>query len=236
MTVSMIELRHLITSDRMTVFPKKTVRGFASIKNSIEKDGLLNPLIVVKQKGKYLVIDGKKRLLALRALAKSKLFRRALYKVPCIVDNTDQVNAEPDRPTLLSGPELAHKIISMVESGISPVTVAQRYECSMSVIEDSLALRRLHPEILLCFNNNTLSLEQAAAFATIDNISAQWSLLLQIGPFMSNTDIIAAIKAGAAVLDLPSGEVIILPSRTPKPRTPNFDSIQASHSQELLAA
>ena len=234
MNVLMIELKHLTANDCLTVFPRKPSRGFASIKNSIETDGLLNPLTVIKQKGKFIVIDGKKRLLALRELAKSNKFKRALYKVPCNIDCTSEIGIDPARPVLMSGPEVAHKIICEVESGMPRVMVAQRYECTAAVVEDSLSLRNLHPEILMCFNNDTLSLEQAAAFATIENMNAQWSLLLQLGPFVSNAEIITAIKSGEAVLDLPCGETIILPSRTR--RTPNVDSVRASHRLEILAA
>jgi len=236
MSVLMVELKHLLMNERLTVFPRKPSRSFVAIKQSIERDGLLNPLIVIKQKGSFIVIDGKKRLLAMRELAKSKKFRRALYKVPCIVDCTDEIGSQPERPVLMSGPELAHKIIRSVESGMPRVMVSQRYECSAAVIEDALSLRNLHPEILMCFNNNSLSLEQAAAFATIENLNAQWTLLLQLGPFVSNAEIISAIKSGEAVLDLPCGEVIILPSRNSRKTHLNIDNSKQQPSLEVIAA
>lgn len=236
MSVLMVELKHLTISDRLTAFSRKHARGFATIKKSIEKDGLLNPLIVIKQKGRFIVVDGKKRLLALRELAKSSKYRRALYKIPCIVDCTAEVGSDPERPVLMTGPELAHKIIQSVERGMSKVMVAQRYECSASVIEDALLLRNLHPKILMSFNNNSLSLEQAAALATIDNLNAQWALLLQLGPSVTNADIISAIKTGQAVLDLPCGEVIILPSRNSRKPKLNVDNRKQRLSLEVVAA
>lgn len=83
----------------------------------------------------------------------------------------------------------------------------------MSVIEDCLSLRNLHPEVLLHFNKGAVSLEQAAALATIGNMTAQLNLLHQLGPFVSNIEIIAAIKSGATVVELDEGNIIFLPSR-----------------------
>lgn len=236
MSVLMVELKHLAISDRLTAFSRKHARGFTTIKKSIEKGGLLNPLIVIKQKDKFIVVDGKKRLLALRELTKSSKFRRALYKIPCIVDCTAEVGYDPECPILMKGPELAHKIIQSVDRGMSKVMVAQRYECSASVIEDALLLRNLHPKILMPFNNNSLCLEQAAAFATIDNPNAQWALLLQLGPSVSDADIISAIKTGEAVLDLPCGEVIILPSRNSRKPKLNVDNRKQRRSLKMVAA
>ncbi|WP_026942048.1 ParB/RepB/Spo0J family partition protein [Hellea balneolensis] len=236
MSVLMVELKHLTISDRLTAFSRRHSPGFATVKNSIEKDGLLNPLIVIKQKGRFIVVDGKKRLLALRELAKSSKFRRALYKIPCIVDCTAEVGAEPTRPALMTGPELVHKIIQSVGRGMSRAMLAQRYECSASVIEDALSLRNLNPRLLKAFNNGSLTLEQSAAFATIDNPNAQWTLLLQLGPSVSNADIISAIKSGEAVLDLPCGEVIILPSRNSRKPKLNLDNAKRRRRLKIVAA
>ena len=236
MAIVMIALKDLIINNKISAISRRPHNTIKRIKSSIEQDGLLNPLMVIRQKNKYVVIDGKKRLIALRALARSKLFQRALGKVPCLVDVPSAVSHERRRPILLTAPELAHKIIVETGAGISPVAVAQRYDCDYGVVEDAMLLPRLHPEILMAFNNGAISLSQAAAFAALDNLQAQWSLLLQLGPFVSNTEIMAAIKSGEAVIDLPNGEVIIMPSRSRPRATPRFDTLPTYQNQQQLAA
>ena len=213
------------------------------LSKSILRDGLLNPLVVTQQGAKFIVIDGKKRLAVMRAMMKSRRLAKAIAKVPCIVQ--DSINLKPietRRPLLLSGPELAHKIIIAAQSATSHVSIAQRYECDASVVQDCLALRRLHPELLLHFNNGAISLEQASALATVENMKAQLDLLHQLGPFVSNIDIIAAIRAGATVVELSEDNFIFLPSRRAKTegqqQTFEFDKrhpVTASRRRRLAA-
>ena len=215
MNTKLIPLKALSTgSISLSVFAKPKNRNLSWLQKSIEKDGLLYPLVVIKEGAKYLVIDGKKRLNVIRHLAKSKLYSRSTAKIPCIVQKADKIiPVVNSRPTLLTGPELAHAIIIAVQSRVSHVSIAQRFECDVSVVEDSISLTKLHPEMLMHFNNNTISLEQAAAFATIENMKAQLDLLHQLGPFVSDMDIIAAIKSGSTVIELSEDNIIFLPSR-----------------------
>lgn len=218
MTMMLIPLKDLTALDNVQRFSARRRRELDPIKRSITNDGLLNPLIVMKQSGHYQVIDGKKRLQVIRQLVKTKKQTRALNKIPCVIQETpSHVISEPSRPMLLSGPELAHAIITQMDLGHPPVSVAQRFECGINVVEDAMSLKSLHPTMLTHFNNKAITLEQASAFATIPNPEAQLSLLLQLGPFVSNMDIIEAIKSGETVIEVPNGDVVILPSRTQTP-------------------
>jgi len=203
------------------------------LSNSIIKDGLLNPLVVIQQGSKFIVIDGKKRLAAIRLMTTSKRLAKAIAKVPCIVQSANSLQpVETRRPLLMTGPELAHKVITAAKTATSLVSIAQRFECEQGVVQDCLSLRNLHPELLLHFNNGAISLEQASALATIENKKAQLDLLHQLGPFASNADIIAAIRAGATVVELSEDNFIFLPSRRPKSKeeqqTFEFDKCQPS--------
>ena len=152
----------------------------AWLSKSIIQDGLLNPLVVMQQGSKFIVIDGKKRLAVIRQITKSKRLAKAIAKVPCIVQTSMSLKPiETRRPLLLSAPELAHKITMAAQTGTSHVSIAQRYECAVGVVEDCLSLSGLHPELLRHFNNSAFSLEQASALATIENKKAQLDLLHQ---------------------------------------------------------
>lgn len=216
MTTKLIPLKFLLDGNQSVSFmAKRQDKANSSwLARSILKDGLLNPLVVVKQGSKFIVVDGKKRLAVIRRLAKSKRVSKAMAKVPCVVQDTQSLAPLKNRrPALLTGPELAHQIILEAQSGGSYVSIAQRFECDVSVVEDCVSLRGLHPEILLHFNKRTISLEQAAALATIENMTAQLDLLLQLGPSVSDKDIVASIRAGATVIELSEDNIIFLPSR-----------------------
>jgi len=216
MAPKLIPVKLLVDGDDVVSFKSKGKRKSCDIwlSKSIIKDGLLNPLVVRQHGSKFIVIDGKKRLAIIRRLTKLKRLSKAIAKVPCIVQNVMSLKPiECRRPLLLSGPELAHKIILEAQNATSHVSIAQRFECELTVVEDCLSLTGLHPEMLSHFNNNAISLEQAAAFATIENKKAQLDLLHQLGPFVSNADIISAIREGATVVELSEDNIIFLPSR-----------------------
>lgn len=216
MAPKLIPIKLILDGDDVVSFMSKGKRRASEIwlSKSIIKDGLLNPLVVRQHGDKFIVVDGKKRLAIIRRLTKLKRLSKAIAKVPCIVQ--DVVSLQPverRRPLLLSGPELAHKIILEAQNSTSHASIAQRFECDLSVVEDCVSLPALHPEMLQHFNNRAISLEQAAAFATIENKKAQLDLLHQLGPFLSNTEIIAAIREGATVVELSDDNIIFLPSR-----------------------
>lgn len=225
MSTMLIPLKLLTPGEsNVSLMVKNRIRhkdGFVRLAKSIMKDGLLNPLVVMKHGGRFIVLDGKKRLEIIRRMAKSKRLSKAIAKVPCIVQETQSLSPlNSRRPVLLTGPELAHEVILEAQSAVSHAAIAQRFECEVSVVEDCLSLKNLHPEILLHFNKRAISLEQAAALATIENMTAQLDLLHQLGPFVSDLAIIAAIKAGATVVELAEDNIIFLPSRG-RPETKN---------------
>ena len=216
MTMKLIPLKLLTEGQRSVSFMGKGKDKASTLWlfRSIVKDGLLNPLVVTKQGHKYTVLDGKKRLAVIRKLARKRSLSKAIAKVPCIIQEATAITPVINRrPALLSGPELAHQIIVDAQSTTSLASIAQRFECDISVVEDCLSLRSLHPEILMHFNKGAVSLEQASAFATIANMTAQLDLLHQLGPFVSDTEIMASIKAGATVVELSEDNILFLPSR-----------------------
>jgi len=234
MSVALLPLKSLIGDLKLISFSSRPT-SFQTLKNSIIRDGLLNPLIVIKFKNKYKVIDGKKRLSVLRRLSKCRSFTRSLHKVPCIIETAvSKARFERPRPLLMSEPELAHAISQSLAQGLSHAHISQRFDCDSNTVEDVETLKSLSPKLLKCFNDQTLSLSQAVAFATIPNERAQWDLLLQLGPFLSNKDIIKAIKRGDTVLELPDDNVLIIPSRKPSHQIKN--SVQYMNSQKTAEA
>ncbi len=179
--------------------------------------GLLNPLIVTKVKGRYLVIDGKKRLHAIKKLVRRNKLPRTLNTVPCLLSDSDPIAIkQAEKPLLLSDLELVQEILLADTSGASITDIQNRFECSRKFVKKVLSLRQLSKKLMHAFVNNAVSLDQAAALSTIPNPQAQWDLLVQLGPFATEPEIISAIAAGNTVLELPNGEILLLPSRAVK--------------------
>jgi hypothetical protein len=130
-----------------------------------------------------------------------------------VVETADQELPKRRRPLLVRAPALAHALITDINSGLSSVSIAQKYECDINLVDDALSFRNLHETVLQHFSNEVISWDQAAALATIPNPDAQMNLLKQLGPFVSDKEIIAAIRAGDTVIELPDGNVICLPTR-----------------------
>jgi len=225
MHIVYISLKSLSSDTGLLSFSKSGDQKLDTLRHSLTANGLLNPLRVTPHKKKFLVVDGKKRLKAIKLLARTGA--QSFSKIPCVIDTFDSsINTETapkDRPALLSAAELAHLILTQVRKSVPLNYIAQRYECDMHVVRKCLRLPGLHVKVLKAFYDGTISLEQASALSHIPNPKAQWNLLLQLGPFASDRRILKAIINGETVLDLPDGNTIILPSRLPT-EISEFDS------------
>lgn len=221
MTLTYLPLPTLLSGN----FRHLNARHFASYKkiaNSIVDNGLLNPIAITKKprrtsqtksKQKWNVIDGRKRLIALNILKIGNNLPRSLVSIPCQEYNDEANITQSARPELVSGYELTHHIRRNFTKGYSVSVLAQRYHCSENLINAALSLNGLNPELDQHFRNGVLSFEQVVAFATMPSKDAQKRLLMELGPFVNNSDIIEVITAGATVVNLPSGEALVLPSR-----------------------
>jgi len=189
------------------------------VQTSILAHGLLNPVLVVPYRGKLVVMDGKKRLLALRKLRFSGLLPRGLQSIPYRIVGT----VESERPapmSLLSNRESYEQVSRLRRSGMALMEIASNLYITKQCVKDLLNIRRLSTNLRRAFFGGTISLAQARAFVTLPNPDAQDRLLLALGPFASAPDILSAIEAGETVLGLDEDNVIILPSRNNVPATP----------------
>ncbi len=191
-----------------------------NIADSISKRSLLNPLTVRVSGSKYEIVDGIKRFKAIKALTRKNSLPRTLHKIPCLVQrDMAGVSNTPAKPLLLSDSQLAADILTEFDNGMSIHALSEAFYCSADTVMKVLSLKTLHRDIFSCFARDLLSLNQAAAFATIPNKAAQWRLLQQLGPFAKSAEIIDAIEKGETVVTLPDGQTLILPSRGTRPKT-----------------
>lgn len=215
----------IISLSQDVLFSKTPIGFYISNKRRIDDlcqhiiaTGLLNPLVVIRQNGRYLIVDGKKRFEAIKKMTRLKTLPRALNKVPCIVANNVQPPASMEhKPMLLSEQDLVHGILNASKSGKTIKDICHDFACSPETVGKALSIQTLHAKLKLAFTNATINIDQAAAFATLPSPGSQWDLLIQLGPFAADTDIITAIAEGQTVIELSSGDILILPSRASKP-------------------
>lgn len=152
--------------------------GIAELAASIEAHGLLQSLVVRETKGgKYEIVAGNRRYLALKSLAKNRRIAKG-HPVACTLAN-DAIDA--------SELSLAENVIrapmhpadqfeafrTIIDAGASVADVAARFGVSEQLVAKRLKLGRLSPVILEAYREDKIGLEEAQAFAVSDNHAEQ---------------------------------------------------------------
>ncbi|MFC3723120.1 ParB/RepB/Spo0J family partition protein [Neoaquamicrobium sediminum] len=152
--------------------------GIEELCASIAAHGLLQAPIVRKTKGgKYAVVAGQRRLLALKQLAeKGSIASDA--EIPC---QLVAINADAGEISLVENvvrvamhpADQFEAFRDLVDRGLSADAVARRFGVSEAVVTKRLKLGRLSPVILEAYRNGDIDLEAAQAFAISDDHTAQ---------------------------------------------------------------
>src|ERR1700692_2794664 len=133
--------------------PDKAIKELAA---SIEAHGLLQSLVVREDwRGKYAVLAGRRRLLALNSLADAGTIK-ADYEVPCtVLDNgadatknslAENVQREPMHP---ADEFDAFKVL--IDGGSPLADVAARFGVTETVVQKRLKLARVSPALLKAY-------------------------------------------------------------------------------------
>jgi len=176
---------------------------------SIQTHGLLSPLRVLVHKGKFIVIDGRKRLTALRRMRFKGELPRNLQTIPYVLNA--QTNS-PQKKYILHGRQIYNQITHAKQQGVCVEEIAGQLYLPSETILDILKVRYLSPTLKSAFFNDNLSLAQIKAFSVLPSHDAQDALLIALGPFAQADDILNAIMKGETVLSLSDDNIIILPS------------------------
>ena len=159
----------------------RTVRGetkrFEELKASILAHDIIQNLLVrpVKTDGRtrYLVIAGRRRLDALRALAAEGRIDPA-RSVPCRItkgaaDDTELSLAENAVRLDMHPADQVSAFTRLADAGMAPATIAERFGISPRTVEQRLRLGGLAPEILDAARAGRLNQDAMTAFAaTVD--------------------------------------------------------------------
>lgn len=192
-----------------------TLAQIKRLGNSILRHGLLKPLIVKNSEQGLIVIDGRKRLLALRRLSSEGQLPRDLQRIPYVFVG-EHIDFQEQPMSLLSNRDQFMEIGRLRTQGESFEAISDALDAPIAYIQDVLSVAKLSKSLQGSFLCNHISVEQARAFATLPNKNAQDALMQALGPFAKEPEIIKAIYSGETVLTVDDGNVIILPSRAPR--------------------
>jgi ParB family chromosome partitioning protein len=176
--------------------------GIGELAASIATHGLLQSLVVKKDKrGKYAVIAGQRRLLALQALAKDGMFAKD-YPVSCHLidseaDGTELSLAENVIRAPMHPADQFEAFRQVIENGASVADVAARFGVAESTVEKRLRLGMLSPVILAAYREDRIDLEQAMAFTLTDDHEPQERVFAElVGRHIAPRAIRAALTQG----------------------------------------
>ena len=152
--------------------------GIAELAASIAAHGLLQALVVREGKsGKYEIIAGRRRFLALQSLVKQRIIAKD-YAVNCTiakagVDETELSLVENTVRVAMHPADQFEAFTKLIDGGSSTADVAARFGVPEKLIGQRLRLGRLSPVILDAYRNGEIDLEIAEAFAISEDQVAQ---------------------------------------------------------------
>jgi len=200
---------------RPTILTGDALHELENLQASILRFGLLNPVVVAQSRPgeRFRIIDGRKRVLALKRLAFMGKLPRSLDKVPYILADAGEATENPF--SLLSNLEQYEQVMALVGKGLSDASISLVLYASKDYISDLRCVEQLSERLQNAFFGGHIDLSQARAFATLPNPESQDTVLLALGPFAKAPEILDAISAGETVVSLGVDEddILILPSR-----------------------
>lgn len=159
--------------------------GIDELAASIASHGLLQSLVVqTGKRGKYEVVAGQRRLLALQSLAKDGTIAKD-YPVPCMVVDNHAISTEISlAENLVRAPmhpaDQFEAFHALAEQGESPADIAARFGICELAVAQRLKLGRLSPVILEAYRMGQLTLEAAQAFTVTEDRALQERVYSQL--------------------------------------------------------
>ena len=161
------------------------------LKASIKAYGLLQPLLIrpADKKGRFFVVDGQRRLLALKALVKDKVLK-STFPVKCEPINPEiaqQVSLTANVQTQSMHPaDQFEAFFEMSENNISVGDIAARFGVSEKTVKQRLKLAGVSSKLLDLYREGEMSLEHLEAFTLTDDHEKQESLWSQLPTWQKN--------------------------------------------------
>jgi ParB family chromosome partitioning protein len=171
---------------------------------SIAAHGVLQSLTVRKtSRGKYAIVAGRRRYLALSALAQGGTID-ADAPVPCRIvassadateiSLTENVVRAPMHPA-----DQFQAFRDLIDAGSSTADIAARFGISETAVSKRLKLARVSPHVFDAYRAGQLTLEQVQAFAVTDDHAAQDRVFSELSRRSDDPDDIRAALTADAI-------------------------------------
>ena len=162
-------------------------KGIDELAASISAHGLLQSLVVRKDtRGKYAVVAGRRRLLALKALAEAETVDTD-QPIPCTVidGETDAAEislAENVQREAMHPADEFDAFKALIDGGMPVADVAARFGVTEAVVQKRLKLANVSPSLIAAYRDGAMTLQHIMAFAVTADHEAQervWNGLKQ---------------------------------------------------------
>ncbi len=179
---------NMFTTLRPKLYIGQMLHDIKAVQASILRFGLLSPIIVSKSEGQLVIIDGRKRLAAIRRLDFMGRLPRSLVNIPYIeVENAR--GAISEAPPLMSNRDLYTTVTQMFRKTQDVGKIAADLYLSRKCVKQVLTLVRLSPRIRRAFFDRVIDFNRAKAYAALPQHTHQDRAFMALGPF-AKTDAI----------------------------------------------
>jgi ParB family chromosome partitioning protein len=167
--------------------------GLDELAANIAAHGVLQSLVVRKtHRGKYSIIAGRRRFLALSALAEGGTIA-ADAPVPCrimpgSIDATEISLTENVMRAPMHPADQFDAFRELVDNGSTPADIAARFGITEAAVKKRLKLARVSPVVFEAYRSDELNLEQVQAFAISDDHAAQERVFTELSDWSSAPD------------------------------------------------
>jgi ParB family transcriptional regulator, chromosome partitioning protein len=189
-----VPMTKLVASDR-NVRRTGAADGVEELAASILAHGLLQPLLVSsREDGRYHVIAGSRRLMALKLLSKRKALPRG-FTIPVMVMEAGEEESLAENVVRMPlHPADQFEAFRRLElSGLGAAEIAARFGVSLRTVRQRLALGAVSPHLMQAYREGELTLAQLEAFTVTDDPVRQDEVYQGLGSFREPWRIRAAL-------------------------------------------
>lgn len=162
------------------------------IEQSILRHGLLTPLVAQWRQGDLIIVDGRKRLAALRRLSFNGRLPESLERIPYRLFET---GGDISSSRFVASEMVYKAAVRQHDQGRTVMDIAQSLCVSQQCVRDLLKLKRLSPVIRQAFYARHIDLDVALAFAAIPSLLRQGMLYAQLGPKANVETVLSVAQA-----------------------------------------
>jgi hypothetical protein len=187
---------NMFTTLRPRLYVGQWLKDIKTVQASISRFGLLSPILVSRSKGRLIVLDGRKRLAAIRRLEFMGQLPRSLVNIPYI-EVSDAQDSVASAPQLMSNRELFTTVTWMFKQTQNVEHIAEQLYLSRKCVKQILTLTRLSSRLRRAFFDRTIDFSRAKAYAALPKHAVQNDVFMALGPFATAEEILKYVSAPA---------------------------------------